>query len=191
MTKIYAIRVSDIKDKEDLLMNIVGKWRREKAKTFYRLDDRLRSLAVGYLIERYLPGFSADKLSIGKDGKPFLRNGIAFSASHGGDFAVLAWDDVAKGIGVDVEPIKDMDNFEDMLPMYATTREQESVGNNAKKALWLWTRKESLYKCIGEGVTDPSELPEVLADNVCFFGKNCHLATIEKEDHIFSLALIN
>ena len=189
MTKIYAIRLSDITDKENILIKIVGNRRREKTKRFIRAEDRLRSLAVGYLMAIYLPGFSEDRLSIGKDGKPFLEGGIAFNVSHGGNFIVLAWDDSTEGIGIDVEPITKMDYLKDILPMYATTREQESIGEDVKKALWVWTRKESLYKCIGEGITDPLELPEVLEDKVRFFGKICHLKTIEKEGHIFSVAL--
>ena len=57
-----------------------------------------------------------------------------------------------------------MDYLKDILPMYATTREQEYIGEDVKKALWVWTRKESLYKCIGEGITAPLELPEVLEE---------------------------
>ena len=190
MTGVYALRLSDINDKEELLWRAVGSERREKARRFRQRDDRLRCLAAGYLTEKYLPGFSAERLRIGKDGKPFLDGGAAFSISHGGNFVTLAWDDTAESIGIDVEPIASMEFFRDILTGYTTREERDAIGGSAKAAVWVWTRKECLYKCIGEGIDDPLELPEVLNDRVQFRQRIFSLESREKEGHIFSVARI-
>lgn len=155
---------------------------------FRRPDDRLRCLAAGFLLQKYLPGYEEGLLVYGKDGKPFLQGGAAFSLSHGGDFVTLAWCEGARGIGMDVEPIGEMDCYRDMLPFYMTPAEQRATGSSARKAVTIWTRKECLYKCIGEGIGDILELPEVLADCVAFAGSNCQLKSWESEGHLFSLA---
>ena len=189
MAEVYVLQLSDLYGKKNILLELADRQRREKALRYLREDDQLLSLAAGYLMKRYLPGFSEDRLWTGKDGKPFLRGGPAFSVSHGGAYAALAWDENAEGVGVDVEPIQEMGYYQPILPFYATAEEREAVGNDAKKAVWVWTRKESLYKCVGEGVSDFRELPKTLEEHVLFFGMPCRLASREKNGHMFSLAL--
>lgn len=189
MAEVRIMKLSEIRDKEDLLMRTAGQCRRARASRFRHLDDRLRCLAAGYLLEHCLPGYDEERLRTGRDGKPWLPKGPAFSISHGGDYVVLAWEEGAAGIGVDVEPIRDWAYYEDMLPLYATEVEQKAMGQAADKAIWVWTRKESLYKCVGEGIEDFLELPEVLADEVTFLGKACQLGSWEKEGHLFSVAV--
>ena len=135
--EVRTIKISDIRDKEKFLLDSVGRQRREKALRFHYADDRLRCLAEGYLMKQYLPGFSEKLIAFGREGKPFLPGGVPFSISHGGNYAVLAWCEGAEGVGVDVEPIRDMEYYRPILPHFMT----------------IWTRKESLYKCVGEGIS--------------------------------------
>ena len=191
VVEVRTIRISDIRDKEKFLLDSVGGQRREKALRFYYADDRFRCLAAGYLMKQYLPGFSEKIIAFGRDGKPFLPGGVPFSISHGGNYVVLAWCEGAEGVGVDVEPIRDMEYYRPILPRFMTMTERSAAGDDARKAVYIWTRKESLYKCIGEGISDFSELPEVLEDDVNFCGMPCRLKSWEKEEHIFSSALRN
>ena len=188
MGEVYILRLSDLRDQEEYLLDSADCQRKEKALRFIRKDDYLRSLAAGYLMKKYLPGFSEDRLRTGKDGKPFLAGGPAFSISHAGDYVVLAWDGNADGIGVDVEPIREMEYYQPILPFYTTTEEQKAIGNDAQKAVWIWTRKESLYKCVGEGISDFRELPDVLEDQALFSGILCCLRSWKKSGHMFSIA---
>ena len=53
---------------------------------------------------------------------------------------------------------------------FMTAGEIKAAGGSAGNTGRIWTRKESLYKSVGEGISDFQELPEVLADRVRFFG---------------------
>ena len=99
MTEVRVIRISELQESEDLLFGSVSERRRQKASRFLQKDDRLRSLAAGYLMEHCIPGWSEARFYTGRDGKPFLLNGVPFSVSHGGDYAAVAWCDGAEGIG--------------------------------------------------------------------------------------------
>ena len=191
MIEVCAMKLSGIRNREEYLYGEADRQRRTKALRFIRADDRLRCLAAGYLMKRCLPGYREELLYTGTNGKPFLRGGPAFSISHGGDYVVLAWDEAAEGVGVDVEPVMEMECYQEILPFYATEDEQKAIGKDARKAVWVWTRKECLYKCVGEGISDVLELPEVLEELVLFQGKSFFLESLEREGHLFSFALMN
>lgn len=183
------MELSGLRGREKFLYNEADARRRHKASRYLRADDRLRCLAAGCLMKHCLPDYSEDRLYYGPDGKPFLRDGVSFSISHGGNYVMLAWCDAAEGIGVDVEPIREFEYYRQIIPRTMTAREQKFVGEDAGAAVRIWTRKESLYKCVGEGITDFRELPEVLEDRVVFLGRSCDLLSREKENHFFSVAL--
>ena len=81
MTEVYTMELSELRDKEELLMESADSRRKEKAGRFLHLDDRLRCLSAGSLLKKHLPGYAEERLKIGKDGKPFLPGGPAFSLS--------------------------------------------------------------------------------------------------------------
>ena len=191
MIEVRTVKLSAIRDKEEVLYSEVGRSRRERASRFIRADDRLRCLAAGTLMKRCLPGYSEALYNTGADGKPFLRGGVPFSLSHGGEYIVLAWCEEAEGIGIDVEPVREMEYYRAILPCFMTPGEIRAVGESAWEAVRVWTRKESLYKCIGEGITDFRELPEVLEDRVMFGNAMCCLNSWEKDGHMFSVAFRN
>ena len=189
MIEVRAMKLSALRDKEEFLYSEASCRRREKAARFVHTDDRLRCLAAGFLLKHQLPGYAEALLYTGADGKPFLKNGTAFSLSHGGDYIVLAWCEGAEGIGVDVEPIREMEYYRAILPFAMAEREITAVGESGREAVRIWTRKESLYKSVGEGVSDLRELPEVLAERMWFLGKPCLLTSWEEDGHSFSVAL--
>ena len=189
MTEVRMIRISELPENEDLLFGSVSERRRQKAARFIRKDDRLRSLAAGYLMEHCIPGWSETRFYTGREGKPFLHNGVPFSVSHGGDYAAVAWCNGAKGIGIDVEPIREMKYYQDILPYAMTEEEQKQIAGNAAMAVRTWTRKESLYKCVGEGFSNFSELPSVQEDRVMFLGMPCRFSSWQEDGHSFSVAV--
>jgi 4'-phosphopantetheinyl transferase len=148
-----VIRISELQESEDLLFGSVSERRRQKASRFLQKDDRLRSLAAGYLMEHCIPGWSEARFYTGRDGKPFLLNGVPFSVSHGGDYAAVAWCDGAEGIGIDVEPIREIEYYRDILPYAMTEGEQKQAEGNAAMAVRIWTRKEAYLKMTGEGIS--------------------------------------
>lgn len=188
MIKIYTICLSEIQEMEEYLFLCADSERKEKAIRFRRADDRLRCLSAGYLMKHYVPGFSEKLLRIGAQGKPYLPEGIPFNVSHGGDYIVLAVCGEVRSIGVDVEPVREMEYYRDILPYSMTENERLFAGDDENRAARLWTRKESLYKCFGEGIGDISEMPEVVQDQVSFSGDLFRLKSWKTDDHMFSVA---
>ena len=189
LTEVRVMKISELQGYEELLYTMVSTRRREKALRFIQADDRLRCLAAGYLTEHCLPGWSESGLYTGREGKPFLRDGVQFSITHGGNYAALTWRNGTAGIGIDVEPVREMEYYQDILPYAMTEEEQEAAAGNAAEAARIWTRKESLYKCVGEGISGFAELPPVLEDRVFFLGAPCRFRSWEEDGHIFSLAV--
>ena len=189
MTEVRVMKLSALREREDFLYGAVSFRRREKASRFVQRDDRIRCLAAGYLTEHCLPGWKESRFYTGREGKPFLQGGAPFSLSHGGDYIVLAWQKEAEEIGIDVEPIREMEYYRAILPCAMTEEEQKAVGDSAAMAVRVWTRKESLYKCIGEGFSDFRELPPVLEDRVVFRGGLYRFLSWEEEGHSFSAAV--
>ena len=189
MISIYTMKLSGIRGKEAALLLSASPRRREKAQRFLREDERLRCLAAGYLMQHCLPGYAEERLRTGRDGKPFLTSGPAFSLSHGGEYVILGVTDEAPSIGVDVEPIREMAWYQPILPRFLTVEEQNVVGFDAEKAVQAWTRKESFYKCVGEGFSDFSELPSVLNEVVFWNGSTYQLKSWRDDGHMFSVAL--
>ena len=192
MIEVRTMELSQLCDREARLYSDADAQRRERASRYVHADDRLRCLAAGYLMKHCLPGYSASHLRKGPDGKPFLAGGVPFSLSHGGNYIVLAWcedaPDIA-GVGVDVEPVRDMAYYQAILPCFMTAEERSTAGGDAAQAVRIWTRKESLYKCSGEGVSDFLQLPPVHHDRVLFQGKPARLTSWEACGHSFSAAL--
>ena len=189
LTEVRTLKLSDLRGKEDALFELADSRRRENATRFKQEDDRLRSLAAGWLMKNCLPGYSEEGLSFGGKGKPFLREGPAFSISHGGDFVVIAWNEEAEGVGIDVEPIRDMEYYRSIIPMFANAEEQQAIGSDASAAARVWTRKESLFKSVGEGVSDLRELPGTLYDHVMLLGVQCAVTSWAEDGHMFSVAI--
>ena len=79
--------------------------------------------------------------------------------------------------------------YQAILPCFMTAEERSAAGGDAAQAVRIWTRKESLYKCSGEGISDFLQLPPVLHDRVLFQGKPARLTSWEACGHSFSAAL--
>lgn len=86
--------------------------------------------------------------------KPYIKNcpDLSFSRSYCADALCVAVED-AKRIGVDAEMVKNADEF--VMKYFFTEREKAFVESSSNRNLafsFIWTRKESYIKCIGEGL---------------------------------------
>ena len=189
MTKYYDLNITELRNKKEYLYAFVSEDRRQKARRFIHEDDELRCLGAGYLMKKYLPDYEESNLFTGKDGKPYLRDGVSFSISHGGDHIVLAYDEQAESVGADVEPVKEFSYYKSIISFYATDKERQLIGTDPHKAVWTFTRKESLYKCFGEGFSDFRELPDTSENLIKLHSERVLLTSFEKDNHVFSLAL--
>jgi len=123
--------------------------RREKTLRLRRCPDRLCSLAAGLLLRKYL-GITGP-LPIAPSGKPELPGGLPFSLSHGGFLALLAVS--VRTVGVDAEPLER--GIDPAFYRRVLTAEESEwlLAEPDRQFSWLWTRKESVMKACGLGLT--------------------------------------
>lgn len=138
----------------------------ERAKRFRQLADKQRFIGGrGWL--RWLAGQLLDRspqqiqLAIGSSGKPELvhanRQGVGWhiNVSHSGDWVLLAVGDVP--VGVDVEWLRPDWPYQNLIAASFTPDDQAHIRAAADpQAMFytFWTRKESLFKATGQGLTN-------------------------------------
>lgn len=146
--------------------------RRERADRYRKEDDKKRSVAASFLLQKGLSQLGVFDFSVkyGEHGKPYLedREDIFFSLSHSGSYAACAIYD--KKVGVDVEKISSAS--EGLIRKVATDSEYEflmSLQENARCEQFarLWTAKESYVKRDGSGfLIPPTEISVELSETL-------------------------
>jgi 4'-phosphopantetheinyl transferase len=115
------------------------------------------------ILSRYL-NLEATELQFfyNKNGKPFLantltENRLSFNLSHSGKVVLYAmvWNDE---IGIDVEEIKFIPEFEGLIKNFFADEEKETIlslePNQRLQAFFHgWTRKEAYLKAVGTGLS--------------------------------------
>ena len=135
-------------------------------------------------------------------GKPRLPDhpGLDVSVAHAGEHVAVA---LARGprIGIDIERIRDVDVDVDVVELarsaFASDEAAEiaalPAGDRAAAFFELWTRKESIVKALGVGITDdfaaalPATTGAALHGLACAPGYVATLATIGRCDRITAL----
>lgn len=175
--EIYWASTALLSAAHDRLLNPIE---RQRSIGFQRYGDRARfvlatavlRLAAGAWLRQ-----SPDQLVVDRicdrcrepHGPPRLPgSGLHASISHAGEYVTVALSDVAP-VGVDIEQIKRI-AYVPMLDVVCTAGERRHV-TSAADFYTYWTRKESVLKAIGVGlslpmtnvvVTAPGDLPRVV-----------------------------
>lgn len=106
---------------------------------------------VSYYLKKKLVG----KYHIGEKGKPLSEN-CYFNVSHSRGYVLLAKCECCP-IGLDVELIRPVD---DLLKQYVCNPEEYKYAKDYQKFYEIWTVKESIVKCTGEGIDiHPNKIP--------------------------------
>lgn len=124
----------------------------------------LRSILAHYL--RTEPGQL--QFNHGPNGKPMLagqRKNLRFNLAHSEDLALVAVTSAGQ-IGVDVEHVRILDDFEELVARFFSTREAQRFrqlppGDQPAAFFSLWTRKEAWLKATGEGIVHSLKYVEV------------------------------
>ena len=153
----------DPKENREALKGIPD-WRIENILKYLRACDRKLSLGAWRLMEEVLKqhGFSAEKVTIGANGKPECE-GVYFNLSHSGDMVLCAVSDVP--VGCDLEKVFDAPL--EVADRYFSEKERryiEEVQNFPeinRRFFRLWTMKESYLKMTGEGMNLSPERIEI------------------------------
>ncbi len=166
MVEVYLTDIRKLTNGYALYLDELTPKRREKAKRYLFLSDRLRCMAGGLLLKEILGIQRDEELIHNIYGKPALHGGGKnFNISHAGDYVVLAVD--AFPLGVDIECIGNAD----MMVAQRCFQEDEleyltnGNGDRDEKFFALWTLKESLMKATGLGLNLPPESFSVLSQD--------------------------
>lgn len=132
---------------------------------YRRQKDQIRSLAAGVLLHAALleGGIPRDeisellaKLTWGTPGKPQFPGGKPFfNLSHSGDYVACVVGESPCGVDVQTG-----EREVDFLQYFFSTAEWEWICcDKDRRAIRLWTIKESLGKCMGIGISE--SLPDI------------------------------
>jgi N-acetylglucosaminyldiphosphoundecaprenol N-acetyl-beta-D-mannosaminyltransferase len=147
---------------------------RERAAKFIRDVHCHRFIAAHSALRRILAGYlgrSAYSLQFhaGPNGKPELANDLAetlhFNLAHSENLALIAVG-TNPGIGVDVERVRLLNDFDELVGRFFSAREAAlfnslDVQSKPQAFFNLWTRKEAWLKAVGEGISHSLSLVEV------------------------------
>ena len=125
--------------------------RYEKAQKFRFENDRLRAIGAGLLIMRNMEVPDESLLLQGAHGKPYMEGKEHFNLSHSGDFVVFLKDTVP--VGIDIEQMSGRNI--DIAQKIFTPEEYRwyLAGDPLERFYTLWTRKESVMKATGRGLS--------------------------------------
>ena len=147
-------------------------------------EDQNRTLAGAALLRKGLEkmGVSTDvRINEAPKGKPYI-DGVFFNISHSGEKAVCAFG--KNEIGVDIEKIKPLS--ERLMDKIALPNERAKI-SAANQIVRLWTRKEALAKCVGEGLGEEIFKTDLSEDVVRYGGMTYRLKSFELGEYMLSV----
>lgn len=177
---LYFARISDVLPRH---RDMLSPERRQKVARFKMPDDQKRCIVGGVLIRHFLPHAVITDNGFGKP----IADGVGFNLSHSGDWVVLA---VSKTVvGCDIERLKPV-CYQKMGKIVFTDTEMAVMHCAMDKMTafyTLWTKKEALLKCIGEGFHRPAKSVDVSGSCFSDGGKTYFLKKIPFADYIVSV----
>jgi 4'-phosphopantetheinyl transferase len=136
---------------------------RERAASFRFEEDRRRFVVRRATLRRLLgvrTGQAPETLAFEENafGKPRLRSGPCFSASHSGDRMMVAIADVE--VGCDIERIDPALDWQPLAESFFAPSERRQL--TERDAFFrCWARKEAFVKALGRGLSYPLDAFEV------------------------------
>lgn len=147
---INEVNIDEVKSK-------VSAKRLEKTEKFKSSEDRLRSLAVEYLLNQMIEELYPEvktpvELKYDEKGKPHLYVGeeVNFSLSHSGDYVACIIADCP--CGIDIEKHSDRRDYKTIANRVCTDNELDFI-QSSKDFYDLWTLKECVLKAVGLGLS--------------------------------------
>ncbi len=162
-----------------------------KNKSYRNWKDRELNLLGKLLLIEGLKLYDIDlkrlkELKYNKYGKPYLDLDLDFNISHSGEYVICG---LAKGLrlGVDIEKIEAFDL--DSITGVFTKNELFHINSFEKKELIFydyWTKKESVIKAIGRGLSIPMEDIEVYKKRQLSYDNNIWYIQKLQIDNLYS-----
>lgn len=163
---IWSFPVFEYRNWADSHQHILSERELEKARRFYREEDRIRSRVVYVLLRQILSLYTGMPPAVipilpDEKGKPYMEGGNAplFNFSHSGDRALYVFSP-DRPVGADVEEEKecrDLDGLVEMCCSPGETALLEKIPPDERAGLFyrFWSFKEAYLKGTGTGITVP------------------------------------
>ena len=179
--RLYLAEIKDVKPEH---INQINAERRKKIERYKLEDDKKRCVLGGLLMRDFL---GDTEVYEDENGKPLARNGVCFNLSHSGEYVAFAMSDYQ--VGCDIEKPRIVP-YEKMGKFVFCENEMDKIKNSPEKMgefFRLWTKKEALLKCMGDGFHRPPKSVDVSKDTFEENGKVYRFQTIEFSDYVISL----
>jgi len=160
---IFAVNIENFSKKFNEGLLLVASAMQKDILRFKFEKDRHRKLISALLLRYMVKNFlhiSNYSVSTNSHGKPSIDNYLdfQFNISHSGNRVVAAVSD--KPLGIDIELISDLDDFMDIAKRFYSAEEYlfllECEESSRLDLFYsIWTKKESLIKAVGKGLSLP------------------------------------
>lgn len=158
---MWWLPVAKLSGSLPLLRDCLTPAEQARASRFVRPEDQVRFAVCRGSLRHLLAAYtgcvpSEIEFRLGERGKPYLAGApIEFNLSHSGDWGVVAAG--ALPVGVDIERMKPLREFDQLVRRYFTIDEQRQMAAFApadRLAAFYraWSRKEAFMKATGEGL---------------------------------------
>ena len=179
--KLYTVDLRDIDLNSDW-QRFMSKARMDKINKYKQEKSRLASIGAEIaLIKAVRDNIPDAEIPVSweylRNGKPRLLKYPKFfyNISHSGDYAICAVSD--SEVGVDIQKIRKPDMR--IAKRYFTEDEYHYICKDEKRNFFkIWTRKESILKASGFGITIPLNSVSVIEDTAVLDGKKYSLTEI-------------
>lgn len=182
--KLFLADISDISLE---YMQLLDNERRARTERYRLADDKKRCILAGLMTRRFLGNAEILK---NEYGKPFLSDGHFFNISHSGNYVLFALSDCE--IGCDIEQFHYVNAVRTGRTVF-TDGEMNLLLSDADRLgafFNLWTKKESLLKCMGEGFHRSAKLVDVRYDAFEEKGKSYFMKTWNFSDYTVSVCSV-
>ena len=173
--KLYKMNVSAINAEDRRWYRFLSGKRIQKVERLKPPQKKAQSIGAELLLRRAVSEITGENKNVlwdtDKNGKLYLPDHpeIYVNLSHSGDFAVCAVHDAP--VGVDIQCFHDFDIA--LVDRFYSAEEREYVLSSDDKTnafYTVWTKKESLLKAAGTGLTVPLNGFSVLGDEIVYGG---------------------
>ncbi len=167
MLKVYIANIEDVKKYSSRAKEILTFDRYEKFSRYKQEDDKLRCLAVGILLNKYIGKDRLKNIKYEENQKPYIEDYEHFNISHSGNFVGLAIDNSI--VGLDIEKREDRET-QRIAERICTTKEINHINESKDKIETFykyWTLKESYMKWSGKGFSmSPKSIEFIITDKI-------------------------
>lgn len=187
MTIRVKVFLADIGNVSLEYAQLLDNERRKRTERYRLADDKKRCILAGLMTRHFLGNAEILK---NEYGKPFLTDGRFFNISHSGKYVLFALSDCE--IGCDIEQFHYVNALRTGRTVFTDDEMNLLLAGADRLGTFfnLWTKKESLLKCMGEGFHRSAKSVDVRFDVFEEKGKSYFMKTMNFSDYTVSVCSV-